>query len=76
VPNSNNKPTQPLQNVELQTFLTFVISPGPLHEIQLRSGKVMDRQKPSVVIQKEEEDETPEKPTDETKWEDVIIPKF
>jgi hypothetical protein len=75
VPNPNNKPTQPLHNVELQTFLTYVISLVPLHEIQLRSGKVLDKQKPSVVIWEEEEDETPDQPTDDTKWEDVIIPK-
>jgi hypothetical protein len=75
VPNPNNKPTQPLHNVELQTFPTYVISLVPLHEIQLRSGKVLDRQRPSVVIREEEEDETPEQPMDDTKWEDVIIPK-
>jgi hypothetical protein len=35
----------------------------------------LDRQRPSILIQEEEEDETPKKPTDDTKWEDVIIPK-
>ena len=35
----------------------------------------MDRQRPLVVIQEEEEDKTFEQPTDDTKWEDVIIPK-
>jgi hypothetical protein len=75
VPNTNNKPTQPLHNVELQTFLTYVISLVPLHKIQLSSGKVLDRQRPSIVIWEEEEDETPDQPTDDTKWEDVIIPK-
>ena len=75
MPNPNNKPTQPLHNFELQTFLTYVISPVPLHEIQLRSGKVLDKQKPSVVICEEEEDETPDQTTDHTKWEDFIIPK-
>jgi hypothetical protein len=59
----------------MQTFPTYVISLVPIHEIQLRSGKVLDRQRHSVVIWEEEEDETPEKPMDETKWEDVIIPK-
>jgi hypothetical protein len=43
VPNPNNKPTQPLHNVELQTFSTYVISLVPLHEIEIRLGKVLDR---------------------------------
>jgi hypothetical protein len=56
-------------------FLTYVINPVPLQEIQLRSGKVSDRQRPSVVIQEEEEEETTKQPMDDTRWEDVIIPK-
>jgi hypothetical protein len=28
-----------------------------------------------VVIQEEEEEETTKQPTDDTRWEDVIIPK-
>jgi hypothetical protein len=43
VPNPNNKPTQPLHNVEMQTFPMYVISHVPLQKIQLRSGKVLDR---------------------------------
>jgi hypothetical protein len=43
VPNPNKKPTQPLHNVEPQIFPTYVISPVPLHEIQQRLGKVLDR---------------------------------
>jgi hypothetical protein len=50
MPNLNKKPTQPLHNVDMKTFPTYVISPIPLHEIQLRSRKVLDRQRPSVVI--------------------------
>jgi hypothetical protein len=56
VSNTNNKPPQPLNNVEMQAFPTYVITPIPLQEIQLRSGKVLDRQRPSVVIQEEEEE--------------------
>jgi hypothetical protein len=43
--------------------------------------KVLDRKRPSVVIQEEEEEETPtqedtpKQPTYDTRWEDVIIPK-
>jgi hypothetical protein len=55
VPNPNNKPPQPLHNVEMEAFLTYVITLVPLQEIQLRSGKFLDRQRPSIVIQKEEE---------------------
>jgi hypothetical protein len=48
--NPNNKPPQPFHSVEMQAFLTYVITPVPLQEIQLRSGKILDRQRPSVVI--------------------------
>jgi hypothetical protein len=75
VPNPNKKPTQTLHNVDMQAFPTYVISPIPLQEIQLRSEKFLDRQRPSVVIREEEEEETPKKPMYDTKWEDVIIPK-
>jgi hypothetical protein len=50
VSNPNKKPPQPLHNVEMQAFSTYVITPIPLQDIQLRSGKVLDRQRPSVVI--------------------------
>jgi hypothetical protein len=76
VPNPNNNPPQPLHNVEMQAFPTYVITHVPLQEIQLRSGKFMDRQRPSVVIQEEEEEEeTTKQPMDDTRWEDFIIPK-
>jgi hypothetical protein len=71
VPNPNNNPPQPLNNVEMQSFPTYV----PLQEIQLRLGKVLDRQRPSVVIQEEEEEETTQQPMNDTRWEDFIIPK-
>jgi hypothetical protein len=32
-------------------------------------------QRPSVVIWEEEEEETPKQPMDDTRWEDVFIPK-
>ena len=56
VSNPNNKPPQPLNNVEMQAFQTYVITPVPLQEIQLRLGKVLERQRPSIVIQEEEEE--------------------
>jgi hypothetical protein len=75
--NPNNKPPQPLHNVEMQAFPTYVITLVPLQEIQLRSRKVLERQRPSVVIQEEEEEEeeTTKQPMDETRWEDVTILK-
>jgi hypothetical protein len=30
MPNPNNRPTQPLHNVEMQAFLTYVTTPVPL----------------------------------------------
>jgi hypothetical protein len=75
VPNPNNNPPQPLNNVDMQAFSTYVITFVPLQEIQLRSGKVLDRHRPSVVIQEEEEEQTTQQPTDDTRWEDVIILK-
>jgi hypothetical protein len=51
-------------NVELQpfpTFPTYCISPAPLQEICLRSGKVLN-QNSSVIIQENEEEELPTQP--------------
>ena len=75
VPNPNNKPPQSLHNVEMQAFPTYVITLAPLQEIQLRSRKVLERKRPSIVIQEEEEEETTQQPMDDTRWEDVIIPR-
>ena len=43
VSNPSNKLCQPLHNVDMQAFSTYVITHVPLHEIQLRSKKFMDR---------------------------------
>jgi hypothetical protein len=59
----------------MSAFSTYVITHVPLQQIQLRSGKILDRQRPSVVIQEEEDEETPKQLMDDTRWEDVIIPK-
>jgi hypothetical protein len=75
MPNPNNNTPQPIHHVDMQAFPTYVITPIPLQEIQLRSGNVLDRKRPSVVIQEEEEEETTKQPMDDTRWEDVIIPK-
>jgi hypothetical protein len=59
----------------MQAFPTYVITLVPLQDIQLRSGKVLDRHRPLVVIQEEDEEETIKQTTDDTRWEDVIITK-
>jgi hypothetical protein len=59
----------------MQTFLTYAISLVPLQEIHLRSRNILDKKRPSIVIREEEEEETPKQPMDDTRWEDVIIPK-
>jgi hypothetical protein len=55
--------------------MTYIITLVTLQEIQLRSGRVLDRQIPSVVIKEEEEEETTKKSMDDTRWEYFIIPK-
>jgi len=37
IPNPNNRLTQPIQNIEVQTFPTYVITPTSFNEIQLIS---------------------------------------
>jgi hypothetical protein len=56
VPNPSKKPTQPLHNVDMKAFPMYFIYLVPLQEIQLRSGNVLDMQRPLVVIQEEEEE--------------------
>ena len=57
IPNPNNKPTQALNSIELQTLPSYVISTVPIHEIQLRSGRVVnDRPKSPVIIREENEE--------------------
>jgi hypothetical protein len=38
-------------------------------------GFILEQQRPSIVIQEEEEEEATKQPIDDTRWEDVIIPK-
>jgi hypothetical protein len=55
IPNMNNRPTQPVQNIEVQTFPSYVITPTSLNEIQLRYGKVLNKPNSIVVFQEEEQ---------------------
>jgi hypothetical protein len=68
IPNPNNRPTQPVQNLEVQTFPTYVITPTSLNEIQLRSGKVLNKPNSTVVIQEEEQIDN--QPNEE---EDILV---
>jgi hypothetical protein len=54
IPNPNNRPTQPIQNIEVQTFPTYVIMPAPFNGIELRSGRVVNKTNPTMVIQEEQ----------------------
>ena len=77
IPNPNNKTTQALNSIELQTLPSYLISTVPIHEIQLRSGRVVNNKpKSSFNIQepnKEEEDSS--EPVNDAILEDVITPK-
>jgi hypothetical protein len=55
IANPNNRPTQPVHNLEVHTFPTYVITPTSLNEIQLRFGKVLNKPNSTVVIQEEEQ---------------------
>ena len=61
IPNPKNNPTQALNITELQSLPSYVISTILVHEIQLRSRRVVNgKPKSSVVIcEKNEEEEDP-----------------
>jgi hypothetical protein len=60
IPNPNNKVAQPVFNSELQPFPTYLITPVELQDIQLRLGKVVNKNYP-IIIEKEPKEETPNK---------------
>ena len=78
VPKLNNKPTQSLKIIELQTLPPYVISFVLVHEIQLLYGRVMnDKTKSSVVIHEEsEEGDIPNETMNETILKYGVIPKI
>jgi hypothetical protein len=63
IPNPNNKVAQPTFNTELQPFPTYLVTPVDLQEIQLRSGKVLNKNSPTI-IEEESEEETPKQIND------------
>ena len=78
IPNPNNNPSQALNSIELQTLPSYVILAVQIHEIQLRSGRVVDdRPKSSVIIHEEnEEEENPNEVTNDYILQDVDIPNI
>ena len=77
IPNTNNNPTQALNNNDLKNLPSYVISTAPVHEIQLWARRVVnDKPKSLVVIREEsEEEENPNEIMNETILKDVVIPK-
>ena len=73
IPNPNNKPTQALNSIELQTIPSYVISAVRVHDIQLRYGRVMnDKPKSSVIIREENEEvEDPNEVMNDTILQDL-----
>jgi hypothetical protein len=53
IPNPNNRLTQHIQNVEVQTFPTYVIMTAPFNGIELRLGRIVNKTNPTMVIQEE-----------------------
>jgi hypothetical protein len=75
IPNPNNLSNSPAFNVELPTFPTYLVTPVPLQDIHLRSGKVLKPKYSTVVIEEEmEEEETPDQTNNDDQPEEVIIP--
>ena len=57
IPKPNKKLDQALNNIELKTLPSYVILTVPVHEIQLRSGRVVNDRPNSLVIIHEDNDE-------------------
>ena len=54
IPNPNNKNPQKTYMIEGQQFLTYLITPLDLSNVQLRSGRILEKRKPSVIIQEQD----------------------
>ena len=78
IPNPNNKPTEALNSIELQTLPSYLILTVPVHEIELRSGRVVnDKPKSSVIIREEdEEEENPNEVMNDVILKDADISKI
>ena len=60
IANPNNRVEKPAYNTRTQTLPTYVITIVSVQQVQLRSRKVL-HQKPSVVIEEENEEEDEQK---------------
>jgi hypothetical protein len=56
IPNPNNKVAQPVFNTELEPFPTYLVTPVDLQGIQLRSGKVLNKNSPTIIEEELEEE--------------------
>jgi hypothetical protein len=80
IPNLNHRPPLPLHNADFQNYPSYNINPISIQEVQLRSGRVLNKNQPktkiaSKVIIEEHEDETADNLSPEIPLQDVIIPK-
>jgi hypothetical protein len=80
IPNPNHRPPLPLHNADFQNYPAYNINPISIQEVQLRSGKILNKNQPITkttpkVIIEEHEDEPADNLSNETPLQDVIIPK-
>jgi hypothetical protein len=80
IPNPNHRPPLPLHNADFQNYPAYNINPISIQEVQLRSGRVLNKNQPktktaSKVIIEEHEDEPADNLSPEIPLQDVIIPK-
>lgn len=61
LPSPNNKSQQVIYNVEGKNFQACMITPLGLNDVQLRSGRVLQKKSPTNAIKKSKEDEVHEK---------------
>ena len=61
IANPNNRVGQPTYNAGTQNLPTYVITTVPIQQVQLRSGNIFP-QKPSIVIEEEEQHKSQENP--------------
>eukprot|EP00253_Pinus_taeda_P007789 PITA_07789 len=54
LPNPNNKNPQNAYMLEGQQFPTYMIVPLNLNDVQLRSGRILEREKTSIDVQKQD----------------------
>lgn len=71
LPNPNNKTSQPVYNLEGRNPQNYMITPIDLKNVQLRSSRVLEMQKPSVFVQEIEKNS---KKTNNKFEEEISLP--